>query len=213
MPRWLDEVTRRAREYLDRAREGPDTYVVRGCRVVVTNPRPDIETPFVLERLDAALALVEQHQPWRLAHLRRDLRAIAIAPFPCRGAYFPGQRTVLTELSFLARSAEFTPAQVAASVVHEGIHARVHRMGQHLGFDQGARDAAREERLCRRAELAFGESLPAQMGAPVIARASQSLELTDEEVAPTVDWNAAHAVKQQADAAAVQAWRRQSGRS
>jgi hypothetical protein len=207
MPRWVEEMARRARDYLERARDGPDTYVVRGCKVVVTNPRPDIETRFVLERLDAALGLIEQYQPWRLVHLRRDLRGLAVAPFPCRGAYFPGQRTVLTELSFLARSAEFTPAQVASSVVHEGVHARVHQMGQHLGFNQAARDAPREERLCRRAELAFGESLPQSMGAAVIARATQSLELADEEVAPTVDWTAAHAVKQQADAAAVEAWR------
>jgi hypothetical protein len=213
MPRWLDEVARRARGYLDRAREGPDTYVLRGCKVVVTNPRPDIETPFVLERLDAALGLIEHHQPWRLAHIRRDLRAIVVAPFPCRGAYFPGQRTVLTELSFLARSVEFTPAQVAASVVHEGVHARVHRMGQHLGFHSIARDAPREERLCRRAELAFGQALPPQMGAPVIARAMQSLELADEEVAPSVDWAAAHAVKRQADASAVEAWRQRGERS
>jgi hypothetical protein len=212
MPRWLEEIAQRARDYLERARDGPDTYVVRGCKVVVTNPRPDVETRFVLERLDAALALIERHQSWRLSHLRRDLRTIAVAPFPCRGAYFPGQRTVLTELSFLARTAEFTAAQIAASVVHEGVHARVHQMGQHLGFDQTARDAPREERLCRRAELAFGESLPPQMGAPVIARATQSLELADEEVAPTVDWSAAHAVKQQADAAAIEAWRRGQGR-
>lgn len=213
MPRWFDEVTRRARDYLERARDGPDTYTIRGCKVVVTNPRPDIKTPFVLQRLDAALQLIEQHQPWRLTQLRRDLRAIVVAPFPCRGAYFPAQRTVLTELSFLARSAEFTPAQVAASVVHEGVHARVHRMGQHLGFNQGARDAPREERLCRRAEVAFGESLAPQMGAPVIARATQSLELTDQEVAPTIDWSAAHAVKQQADAAAIEEWRRRGERS
>ena len=47
---------------------------------------------------------------------------------------------------------------------------------------------AREERLCRRAELEFGQSLPFELGAPVIERAVASLELADEEVAPEIDW-------------------------
>jgi hypothetical protein len=111
----------------------------------------------------------------------------------------------MTELSFLARVAEFTPAQVASSIIHEGVHARVHRMGERLRFDWAARDMAREERLCRRAELAFGEALPPELGAPVIARAAQSLTLADHEVAPTVDWEAAHEAKRRADAEAVRA--------
>jgi hypothetical protein len=209
MPSWLDRLGQTARSYLDRAREAPGTYHVRGVRVVVVNPRPDIETSFVLARLDEALALVEQHQPWRLAHLRRDLRVMSVAPFPCRGAYFPTEHTVLTELSFLARAPEFTPAQLASSIVHEGTHARVHRMGERLGFDWAGRDMAREERLCRRAELAFGESLPADLGGPVILRAVQSLQLSDAEVAPVVNWVEAHAAKERADAAAIEAWRRQ----
>jgi DNA-binding transcriptional regulator YdaS (Cro superfamily) len=47
---------------------------------------------------------------------------------------------------------------------------------------------SREERLCRRAELAFGRALPAALGAPVIERAAASLALDDREVAPAVDW-------------------------
>ncbi len=208
---WLERLGHTARNYLDRAREVPGTYHVRGLPVVVVNPRPDIDTEFVLERLDQALALVERFQPWRLAHMRRDLRAVSVAPFPCRGAYFPTERTVLTELSFLARSSEFTPAQVASSVVHEGTHARVHRMGERLGFDWAGRDMAREERLCRRSELAFGEALPPELAGPVIARAVQSLELTDAEVAPVVNWTEAQAAKERSDAAAIEAWRRQRG--
>jgi len=50
------------------------------------------------------------------------------------------------------------------------------------------RDSAREERLCRRAELEFGQSLPFELGAPVIERAIASLELSDQDVAPRIDW-------------------------
>jgi hypothetical protein len=67
------------------------------------------------------------------------------------------------------------------------MHARVDRMG----VSRYARDRAREERLCRRAELEFGLSLPQELGAPVVQRALESLALADQEVAPTIDWNEA----------------------
>ena len=163
-----------------------ELHEVRGFRVVVENTRPDIASPDVLARLDEALALIEQHQPWRLSHLRRDLRQIAVVRYPCRGAYVPAERTCITELTFLARR-DITAATVASSIVHEGIHARVHRMG----VRQAGRDMAREERLCRRAELEFGLSLPAALGAPVVERAVASLALSDENVAPAIDWDEA----------------------
>ncbi|MBK9408903.1 MAG: hypothetical protein IPN47_12825 [Gemmatimonadetes bacterium] len=43
---------------------------MRGFQVVVENSRPDIRTGDVLQRLDDALQLIEQAQPWRLRHLR-----------------------------------------------------------------------------------------------------------------------------------------------
>jgi hypothetical protein len=184
-----------------------ERYAVREFPVVLQNTRPDIATPFVLERFDAALDLIERHQPWRLWHLRRDIRQFWIAAYPSRGVYFPADRAVLTELSFLARASEFSPAQVAASILHEGVHARVHQMGAHLGFDVSMRDPAREERLCRRAELAFAAALPAALAAPIVARASQALTLSDADVAPSVDWAAAAAAKRQADEEAIRLWR------
>ena len=188
-----------------------ERVTVRGFPVILQNTRPDIATPFVLERFDAALGLIELHQPWRFAHLRRDVTQFWIASYPSRGVYFPGDRAVLTELSFLARSAEFTPAQVAASILHEGVHARVHRMGEHLGFLASLRDPPREERLCRRAELAFAATLPPALAAPIVARASNALTLTDADVAPRVDWAAASAAKRRADEEAIRAWQEKNG--
>lgn len=159
---------------------------VRGFRVVVDNTRPDIATPDVVQRLDEALALIEQYQPWRLAHLRRDLDHVRVVRYPCRGAYFPDSRACMVELTFLARR-DIGPAIVASTIVHEGMHARVHRMG----VNEEQRDRAREERICRRAELEFGESLPSEIGAPVIERAMESLDLDDDDVAPAIDWDLA----------------------
>jgi hypothetical protein len=172
-------------------------HVVRGFPVVVENTRPDIATPVVLQRLDDALALIERYQPWRLTHLRRDVDRFWIVRYPCRGAFFPDTRTCMTELTFLART-DITAAPVASSIVHEGMHARVNAMG----VSPRDRDTAHEERICRSAELAFGQALPPDLGRPVIERAEASLLLTDTEVAPVIDWAEAQRRQEAIDAAA-----------
>ena len=158
--------------------------VVRGIPVVVRNTRPDVDTARVLDRAEAVLALVADHQPWRLRRLARDLAAIEVRRFPCRAAYFPATRTCLLELTFMANPA-FTDAQVASSLVHEGVHARVHAMGVR---DFPGR-MPKEERLCRLAEIDFGLAVPG--GEPAVERARAALAMADDEVAPAVDWNLA----------------------
>ena len=184
---------------LDKLASVPDAevYELHDFRVVVQNTRPDIATADVLERLSEALELIERHQPWRLAHLRHDLKEFLIVRYPCRGAFFPDTRTCMTELTFLARR-DITAAPVAASILHEGMHARVHN----CGVREESRDIAREERICRRAELDFGLSLPTELGAPVVERARASLELEDAEVAPSIDWSVALARQEAIDKAA-----------
>ena len=188
----MESVQRWARTRIEEVHE------VRGFRVVVENTRPDIETSAVLARLDEALGLIEQYQPWRLHHLRRDLAEFRVVRYLCRGAYFPQQRACMTELTFLARR-DITAAPVASSIVHEGMHARVQRMGEILGAQWQGDDRAREERLCRKAELQFGLALPPELGAPVVERALACLEMADDEVAPVIDWRIAHARQELAD--------------
>jgi hypothetical protein len=176
-----------------------ESYVVRGFNVLVENSRPDIATPDVLERLGDAIDLIDRHQPWRARHLRRDLRQFWVVRYPCRGAYYPGEHACVTELTFLARR-DITAATVASSIVHEGMHARAHLMG----VDPETRDLAHEERICRRAEMEFGLSLPPELGAPVIERARASLALEDQDVAPTIDWNEALRRQAEVDRAAAE---------
>lgn len=152
--------------------------------VVVQNARPDISTSQVLDRLGQACELVRTHAPRRWRRLGRDLAGIVVQRFPCRAAYFPSARACLLELTFLAHP-DISAAQVAASLVHEGVHARVSNMGVGSCADR----APREERLCRKAELDFGRAVPG--GEAVVARALESLELSDQEVAPAIDWQAA----------------------
>ncbi|MBL0172198.1 MAG: hypothetical protein IPP90_16030 [Gemmatimonadaceae bacterium] len=172
-------------------------FTIRGVPVSVNNTRPDIATADVVHRLTEALDLIHTHQPWRLRHLQRDIQGIRVERFACRGAYLPGERVIITELTFLARR-DISAAPVASSIVHEGIHARVNAMGAHHDGD----DMSREERLCRRAELAFGLALPEALGAPVVERAMASLALDDRDVAPTVDWQEAQRRQDAADRAA-----------
>ena len=174
-----------------------ERHTILDFLVEVDNSRPDIDTSVVLARLEDALRLIEQYHPWRLSHMRRDLRQFVVMRYPCRGAFFPGQRTCMTELTFLART-DITAAPVAASILHEGMHARVHG----AGVRPESRDIAREERICRRAELDFGLALPRELGEPVIERARASLELDDESVAPAIDWSAAQRRQDELDAQA-----------
>ena len=170
---------------------------VRGFDVAVDNSRADIATADVLARLDEALALIERYQPIRMRHMRRDVRRFWVTRYACRGAYLPGERTIMTELTFLARR-DITAAPVASSILHEGVHARVDVMGVRAE----GRDRAREERLCRRAELAFGQSLPASLGADVVDRALATLAMDDIEVAPVIDPRLAQARISAVDSAA-----------
>ena len=98
----------------DGQQSSAELHEIRGFRVVVENTRPDIATSAVLARFDEALELIERHQPWRLAHLRRDLAQFWIVRYACRGAFFPQTRTCMTELTFLART-DITAAPVASS--------------------------------------------------------------------------------------------------
>jgi hypothetical protein len=79
------------------------------------------------------------------------------------------------------------------------MHARVHAMTGTMTAD-GSAARAREERLCRRAELELGLVVP--HGEVVVQRALASLELDDVDVAPVVNWREAAEKIRRADRAA-----------
>lgn len=188
----LKSVLRRAGAYL------PEDRAVRGLPVTLINTRPDIDSDDVFERLDAALALIERYQPSNFRRLHRDFSSIQIRRFPCRGAYFPDTRICLVELTFVVNR-DFTPTQVAATILHEAMHARLDNAG--VRYDPAC--AAKHERFCRRAEVEFGMVAPD--GAPVVERALASLASADEEVAPVIDWELAGRRVAEVDIAALSA--------
>jgi len=154
--------------------------IVRGLPVLVHNTRPDVTTEDVLRRLDHALGLIERYAPHHFRRLTRDFARILVQRYACRGAYLPDQHDCLVELTFTVNRA-FTESQVAATILHEAMHARLHR----LGFPLEMADRARQERFCRRAEIEFGLAVPD--GAPIVGRALATLDAPDEAVAPSID--------------------------
>jgi hypothetical protein len=159
-------------------------HTLHSLPVTVANTEPGIDTGEVIQRLDQALGLLQRYVPHRYRRMQRDVHQLVVQRFPCRGAYFPAERAILTELTFLVNPS-FNTTQIAASIVHEATHARV---AASLRGDVANR-RPREERLCRMAELEFGMAVPE--GAAVVERARASLALTDEGVAPEIDWEEA----------------------
>ena len=178
--------------------ELPEDRIIRGLPVTLINTRPDIDSEHVFARLDAALALIERYQPWHFRRLPRDFARIQVRRFPCRGAYFPDTRICLVELTFVVNP-DFTPTQVAATILHEAMHARL----DNAGVKYESTSAAKHERFCRRAEVEFGMVAPD--GGPVVERALASLASADEEVAPVIDWELAGRRVDEADISALSA--------
>ena len=183
---WLDRVLGGERERSLEPR--PETRVIGGIPVHVINTRDDVDTERVYRRAEAVIARVKQYQPWRLAHIRRDIAGIVVQRYACRAAFFGDSKLVMLELTFMANE-QFSDSQVAASFVHEGMHARLDRLSEKYGVTPFAAARARHERICRRAELDWGRAVPD--GDPVVRRALESMALADEEVAPTIEWGEA----------------------
>jgi len=169
--------------------------MLRGIPVTLTNTRADIDSEAVFRRLDTALGLIQQYQPQTFAQISQDFSSIRVVRYPCRAAFYPDSRTCLVELTFTVNP-EFTEAQIASSIVHEGMHAHVYALGQ---SDPAERPD--EERMCRQAELEFGRAIPD--GEAIVRRALESLALDDNDVAPIIDWNQAQQAIAEADSRAI----------
>jgi hypothetical protein len=127
--------------------------------------------------------MVETALPGHLAAMREHVSLIRVTRFPCRGAFIPATRELIVERTFLA-DPERLDAEIAATLVHEGEHARLRGTG--LAEQMSSAD---EERACRDVEIALGKRIPG--GERVLERARAALQLADHDVAPAVDWDAA----------------------
>lgn len=174
-PRWLTRL-------LGTPAPATQRRTVRSWPATIENSRPDIDTDALFARLDRVLGLIEQDAPERYVHMQEHVRGFRVVRFPCRGAFQPDSRECIVELTFLGDAGRMDE-EIAATIVHEGVHAR------HRAMAWPDIPLADEERACREAELEFG--LRTAHGAKVIERARSSLALPDDGVAPAVDWSVA----------------------
>lgn len=170
--------------------------VLRDFPVTVVNSRPDIDTDDVVARLDGALALIERYVPHHFRRMHRDVRGFLVERRAYRGAFLVESRTCMVELTFVVNRS-FSLAQVAATILHEAMHARLYARG----IATGRHESHRQERFCRQAEIEFGRLVPG--GEPVVARAVESLALSDRDIAPAIDDRLAAQRVAEADRAAV----------
>ncbi len=107
-------------------------------------------------KVEAALRLIQEHDPRRFRQVQRYVRAISLGAHPLYlGQWFEDVRMCELSLQYVL-APETTPSQVAATIVHEMTHARLHRLG--IGYGEGGRP--RVEAICHRAELEFVSRLP-----------------------------------------------------
>ena len=171
--RFIDQVSAGAQEAV--LRRASEQRRIHGIDVWIVNDGEFASTEALFEMIHAALGLVARHTPWRLGAMRRDFaRILLLRQEGCR-ALFDGMRNCSLDTYFVAR---FPAEQVASSIVHEGVHARLRRGGRRVPRDL----IAWEERLCRKAEVGFGLRLP--NGAGVVDRARAALAGSDEDIAP-----------------------------
>ncbi|HEU4882127.1 MAG TPA: hypothetical protein VFT45_07780 [Longimicrobium sp.] len=151
---------------------------IHGIDVWLINDRQFATSDELFDKITAALQLVAHHAPWRLKAMRRDFARIFMHRQEGVRALFDPMRNCSLDTYFVAT---FAAEQVAASIVHEGVHARLRSNGRTMPRDL----IAWEERLCRKAELAFGLRLPeSEASAAVVQRARAALSLSDHDVAP-----------------------------
>ena len=148
---------------------------IHGLDVWMINDGEFATSEALFDKMAAALQLIADHSPWRLSAMRRDFAPILLTRQEGFRAQFDALGNCGLDTYFVAM---FAAEQVASSIVHEGVHARLRRGGNRVPRDL----IAWEERLCRKAELAFGRRLP--HGAAVVERALASLSLPDHDVAP-----------------------------
>jgi hypothetical protein len=171
--RWMEDAIGRVRQAVSHA--AIDQRRMHGIEVVVRNDYEHASTEALFDKIEAALGLIADVQPWRVPMLRRDFARIVVRQNTGCRAMFEHAGNCVLDTYFVAA---FTPAQVGSSIVHEGVHARLRGGGRVVPPDL----IAWEERLCRKAELGFGLRVPD--GAAVVERARASLALSDRDIAP-----------------------------
>ena len=135
-------------------------------------------------KLFEALDLIHTHSPTWIRRMREMNNSIHVRRIPGNRARLEGGRFTILDPYLLAN---FPPAQIASSIVHEATHARFRFYD--IAYDPKA--PAKEERACRRSEVRLGRRLVAagvEGAAAGLERAASALQMRDDQVGVVVDW-------------------------
>lgn len=128
------------------------------------------ERQVAFEKVEKALLAFQRYSPCHFSRFQRDVEKIYIGGEPSFwGQYVHSLRLVQLNPDYVVAE-EISEESIASTLVHEGQHARLYR----LGFDYDPSIRARIERLCFIAEKNFGRRLP--NGEKLIERANRWLE-------------------------------------
>jgi hypothetical protein len=116
----------------------------------------DSEPEPVVHRVEEALGLIKTYDRRQYDRLAQDLDRVWVRDLPgALGKFNASLRACELDRRFVL--AETSPPDlIAATIVHEVAHARLHRCG--IGYEEALRP--RIERVCFRRELAFAAKLP-----------------------------------------------------
>ncbi len=143
---------------------------IRGIPTGVLRLSSQEERGTIFGKVEAALDLISEHAPVRSAQVRRDLDCIFVFGDASTAARYLAPLK-MCELYFgYVLSSDTSVAELASTIVHEAQHARLAR----LGLQREVARIPRIERLCFRAERAFGRRLPD--GTAVIEQANRGME-------------------------------------
>lgn len=112
-------------------------------------------TDAIFDRVEEALALIREFDPIRYRRICKDLERIVVLPLHSpSGQFWPETFTCEIDSHYVRRD-DITSELIAAVIVHEAAHARLHRRG--IGYPEPSR--VRIEDFCVRQEWLFGNKL------------------------------------------------------
>ena len=120
------------------------------------------------ENIDAALTLIQLHDPRRFQRIRTDVQRIHAFGTQAQylGRWVDALRTCQLATDWIVRP-DTRPADIASTIVHEATHARLSR----FTYDEPKRQ--RIEQICHKQEEAFALRLPDAMELVEQARRAQ----------------------------------------
>src|SRR5262249_31991719 len=124
-------------------------YEVRGVRIIVT--APNVKPEECIERIEAALTLIERTEARAARLFSRIVRHVLV---------WPGTYTAYDKLGGIHLAADdllsASPLVLASAFVHEATHLRIERLG--VPYDEEIR--ARIEGICVREQASFLSLVP-----------------------------------------------------